>query len=103
MLAVGGKAGEAFSPSPWEWFFFAERFHYDPNWKAASAGTTNLDITTYGAWVWTNTIGMEDLTLGTSVPINWMIPAGQLPSPEKINACGSFVTEPSIIKRARIL
>jgi prepilin-type N-terminal cleavage/methylation domain-containing protein/prepilin-type processing-associated H-X9-DG protein len=72
--------------------FFGERLHYDPNWLAASAGTTNLDITTYGAWVWTNTIGMEDLTLGTEVPINWMLPPGCTGYPctdTRLNAIGS--------------
>ena len=29
VLAVGGKAGEAYSPSAWEWYFEAERFR-DP-------------------------------------------------------------------------
>ncbi len=57
--------------------FFGERYHFDPNWTAASAGTSNLAINTYGAWVWTNPTAMEDLTLGTEVPINHLIPAGQ--------------------------
>ena len=26
MLAIGGKAGEAYTPSAWEWYFEAERF-----------------------------------------------------------------------------
>jgi tetratricopeptide (TPR) repeat protein len=29
VLAVGGKPGEAYSPSAWEWYFEAERFR-DP-------------------------------------------------------------------------
>ncbi|MEP6892650.1 MAG: hypothetical protein ABI927_02620, partial [Gaiellaceae bacterium] len=26
VLAIGGRVGEAYSPSPWEWYFYAERF-----------------------------------------------------------------------------
>ena len=26
MLAIGGKPGEAYTPSAWEWYFEAERF-----------------------------------------------------------------------------
>jgi prepilin-type N-terminal cleavage/methylation domain-containing protein/prepilin-type processing-associated H-X9-DG protein len=70
--------------------FFAERFHYDPNWATASGG--GADITTYGGWVWTNPNAMEDLMLGTEVPINWMIPAGQTGfavTDPRLNAIGS--------------
>ncbi|HVS37649.1 MAG TPA: DUF1559 domain-containing protein [Gemmataceae bacterium] len=72
--------------------FFAERYHNDPNWTAASTGTSNLAITTYGAWVWTNPTAMEDLTLGTEVPINYLIPAGQTgynATDPRLNAIGS--------------
>ncbi len=73
-------------------FFFMERYHYDPRWTAAAGGGPTNDITTYGAWVWTNVNGMEDLTLGTSVPINWMIPPGgsgfSVTDP-RLNAIGS--------------
>jgi prepilin-type N-terminal cleavage/methylation domain-containing protein/prepilin-type processing-associated H-X9-DG protein len=75
--------------------FFSERHHFDRNWTAASAGTTNLDIITYGAWVWTNPTGMEDLMLGTSVPINWMIPNGCVGygcTDPRLNAIGSAHT-----------
>jgi prepilin-type N-terminal cleavage/methylation domain-containing protein/prepilin-type processing-associated H-X9-DG protein len=70
--------------------FFGERFHFDPNWKAAAGG--GLDITTYGGWVWTNGFAGEDLTLGTEVPINWMIPPGGTGfavTDPRLNAIGS--------------
>ncbi|HEX5270270.1 MAG TPA: DUF1559 domain-containing protein, partial [Gemmataceae bacterium] len=70
--------------------FFAERYHRDPNWTAAAGG--GADITTYGGWVWTNVNAMEDLTLGTSVPINWTIPAGGkgfAVTDPRLNAIGS--------------
>ncbi len=71
--------------------FFAERYHRDPNWIVA-AGAGAADITTYGGWVWTNVNAMEDLTLGTQVPINWMIPAGltgYAATDTRLNAIGS--------------
>ena len=37
VLAIGGKAGEAYSPSPWEWFFYAERFRPTEDWDDAIA------------------------------------------------------------------
>jgi tetratricopeptide (TPR) repeat protein len=37
VLAVGGKPGEAYVPSPWEWFFYAERFRPTEDWAAAIA------------------------------------------------------------------
>jgi prepilin-type N-terminal cleavage/methylation domain-containing protein/prepilin-type processing-associated H-X9-DG protein len=70
--------------------FFAERYHWDPNWAFASGG--GQDITTYGGWVWTNVYAGEDLTLGTEVPINWLIPAGQSGygvTDPRLNAIGS--------------
>jgi prepilin-type N-terminal cleavage/methylation domain-containing protein/prepilin-type processing-associated H-X9-DG protein len=72
--------------------FFAERFHRDPNWTVAAATTGTADITTFGGWVWTNPTAMEDLTLGTQVPINWMIPAGltgYAATDTRLNAIGS--------------
>ncbi len=71
--------------------FFAERYHFDPNWNFA-AGAGSLDLATYGGWVWTNVNAMEDLTLGTEVPINWKIPAGQAGfgvTDPRLNAIGS--------------
>jgi prepilin-type N-terminal cleavage/methylation domain-containing protein/prepilin-type processing-associated H-X9-DG protein len=70
--------------------FFAERYHWDPNWTFASGG--GEDITTYGGWAWTNIYAGEDLTLGTEVPINWLIPAGQQGygvTDPRLNAIGS--------------
>jgi prepilin-type N-terminal cleavage/methylation domain-containing protein/prepilin-type processing-associated H-X9-DG protein len=70
---------------------FAERYHWDPNW-AAAAGAGALDITTYGGWAWTNNFAGEDLTLGTSVPINSLIPAGGTGfavTDPRLNAIGS--------------
>jgi prepilin-type N-terminal cleavage/methylation domain-containing protein/prepilin-type processing-associated H-X9-DG protein len=72
--------------------FFGERFHFDPNWAAAAGGGATNDITTYGGWAWTNPNAMEDLTLGTSVPINWLIPAGGsgfAVTDPRLNAIGS--------------
>jgi prepilin-type N-terminal cleavage/methylation domain-containing protein/prepilin-type processing-associated H-X9-DG protein len=69
---------------------FAERSHWDPNWTTASGG--GLALNTYGGWVWTNPTAMEDLTLGTEVPINWLIPAGQTGfavTDPRLNAIGS--------------
>lgn len=37
VLAIGGKAGEAYSPSPWEWYFYAERFRPTEDWAGAVA------------------------------------------------------------------
>jgi quercetin dioxygenase-like cupin family protein len=37
VLAVGGKPGEAYAPSPWEWFFYAERYRPAEDWDAAVA------------------------------------------------------------------
>jgi prepilin-type N-terminal cleavage/methylation domain-containing protein/prepilin-type processing-associated H-X9-DG protein len=73
-------------------FFFAERYHKDNNWTAAAGGGPSNDITTYGGWVWTNVNAMEDLTLGTSVPINWLIPnggTGFAVTDPRLNAIGS--------------
>jgi prepilin-type processing-associated H-X9-DG protein len=70
--------------------FFAERYHRDRNWAYASGG--GLDITTYGGWAWTNVYTGEDVTLGTQVPINWLIPAGQTGNAVtdlRLNAIGS--------------
>jgi tetratricopeptide (TPR) repeat protein len=35
VLAIGGKAGEVYTPSPWEWFFYAERFRPGGDWPGA--------------------------------------------------------------------
>lgn len=35
VLAVGGKPGEAYSPSAWEQYFYAERFRASEDWAAA--------------------------------------------------------------------
>jgi prepilin-type N-terminal cleavage/methylation domain-containing protein/prepilin-type processing-associated H-X9-DG protein len=70
--------------------FFAERYHRDPNWTAAAGG--GQDIATYGGWAWTNIYAGEDVTLGTEVPINWLIPAGQSGysvTDSRLNAIGS--------------
>lgn len=32
VLAIGGKAGEPYSASPWEWYFYAERFRPTEDW-----------------------------------------------------------------------
>jgi quercetin dioxygenase-like cupin family protein len=37
VLAVGGRPGEAYSPSAWEWYFYAERFRADEDWEGAIA------------------------------------------------------------------
>ena len=37
VLAIGGKAGEAYSPSAWEWYFYAERFRASEDWNGAIA------------------------------------------------------------------
>jgi prepilin-type processing-associated H-X9-DG protein len=42
--------------------------------------------------VWTNVNAMEDLTLGTEVPINWLIPSGGsgfAVTDPRLNAIGS--------------
>jgi prepilin-type N-terminal cleavage/methylation domain-containing protein/prepilin-type processing-associated H-X9-DG protein len=70
--------------------FFGERFHFDPWWSFASGG--GLGIDTYGGWVWTNPNAMEDLMLGTEVPINWTIPPGKsgfAVTDPRLNAIGS--------------
>jgi prepilin-type N-terminal cleavage/methylation domain-containing protein/prepilin-type processing-associated H-X9-DG protein len=70
--------------------FFAERYHFDPNWAYATGG--GLDITTYGGWAWTNVNSCEDILLGTEVSINWLIPAGQSGysvTDPRLNAIGS--------------
>jgi prepilin-type N-terminal cleavage/methylation domain-containing protein/prepilin-type processing-associated H-X9-DG protein len=70
--------------------FFGERYHFDRNWAFASNG--GLDLATYGGWVWTNPNAMEDLLLGTQVPINWTIPPNQKGfgvTDPRLNAIGS--------------
>jgi quercetin dioxygenase-like cupin family protein len=37
VLAIGGKAGEAYTASPWEWFFYAERFRPSKDWDGGVA------------------------------------------------------------------
>jgi tetratricopeptide (TPR) repeat protein len=37
VLAVGGKPGEPYSPSAWEWYFYAERFRPSEDWDGAIA------------------------------------------------------------------
>jgi prepilin-type N-terminal cleavage/methylation domain-containing protein/prepilin-type processing-associated H-X9-DG protein len=72
--------------------FFAERYHRDVNWTTAAAPTKTADITTFGAWVWTNPTAMEDLMLATQVPINWTIPnglTGYAATDTRLNAIGS--------------
>jgi prepilin-type N-terminal cleavage/methylation domain-containing protein/prepilin-type processing-associated H-X9-DG protein len=69
--------------------FFSERYHYDPNWATAYTFKPYADITTFGAWVWTNYIGGEDLTLGTYTGINYMIPPGNTNTDKRLNAIGS--------------
>jgi prepilin-type N-terminal cleavage/methylation domain-containing protein/prepilin-type processing-associated H-X9-DG protein len=70
--------------------FFAERYHWDPNWTNASGG--GLGLNTYGGWEWTDIDSTEDMLLGTEVPINWLIPAGQTGysvTDPRLNAIGS--------------
>ena len=35
VLAIGGKPGEAFQPSAWEWFFEAEKYRPGRDWDSA--------------------------------------------------------------------
>ncbi len=35
VLAIGGKAGEPYVASPWEWYFYAERFRPTEDWDGA--------------------------------------------------------------------
>lgn len=37
VLAVGGKPGEAYTPSAWELYFYAERFRATEDWEGAIA------------------------------------------------------------------
>jgi mannose-6-phosphate isomerase-like protein (cupin superfamily) len=37
VLAIGGKPGEAYTPSAWEWYFYAERFRASEDWDGAIA------------------------------------------------------------------
>jgi len=37
VLAIGGRPGEAYAPSPWEWYFYAERFRPGEDWDEAIA------------------------------------------------------------------
>jgi tetratricopeptide (TPR) repeat protein len=37
VLAIGGKVGESYSPSPWEWYFYAERFRPSKDWDGGVA------------------------------------------------------------------
>jgi tetratricopeptide (TPR) repeat protein len=37
VLAIGGKAGERYVASPWEWYFYAERFRPTEDWDGAVA------------------------------------------------------------------
>ena len=40
VLAIGGKPGEPYSPSAWEWYFYAERFRPSRDWDGAVAELT---------------------------------------------------------------
>lgn len=37
VLAIGGKAGEPYSASPWEWYFYAERYRPAKDWAGGIA------------------------------------------------------------------
>ena len=37
VLAIGGKAGEPYTASPWEWYFYAERFRPTEDWDGGVA------------------------------------------------------------------
>jgi len=37
VLAIGGKAGEPYSASPWEWYFYAERYRPGKDWDGGIA------------------------------------------------------------------
>jgi tetratricopeptide (TPR) repeat protein len=37
VLAIGGKAGAPYSASPWEWYFYAERFRPSKDWDGGIA------------------------------------------------------------------
>jgi len=37
VLAIGGKAGEPYSASAWEWYFYAERFRPTEDWAGGIA------------------------------------------------------------------
>jgi prepilin-type processing-associated H-X9-DG protein/prepilin-type N-terminal cleavage/methylation domain-containing protein len=50
--------------------FFGERYHRDPTFDLL-AGTP---LNTYGGWAWANVYAMEDQTLSSQAPINYMIP-----------------------------
>jgi prepilin-type N-terminal cleavage/methylation domain-containing protein/prepilin-type processing-associated H-X9-DG protein len=50
--------------------FFGERYHFDPTFDRLSGSPLN----TYGGWAWANVYAMEDQTLSSQAPINYMIP-----------------------------
>jgi prepilin-type N-terminal cleavage/methylation domain-containing protein/prepilin-type processing-associated H-X9-DG protein len=50
--------------------FFGERYHRDPTFDMLSGSPLN----TYGGWAWANVYAMEDQTLSSQAPINYMIP-----------------------------
>jgi prepilin-type N-terminal cleavage/methylation domain-containing protein/prepilin-type processing-associated H-X9-DG protein len=64
--------------------FFGERNHYDPNFDALSALLGSSPLSTFGGWAWANDNSMEDVTLSTRVPINYMTPAGLTADPTYI-------------------
>ena len=37
VLAIGGRPGEPYAPSAWEWYFYAERFRAGEDWAGAIA------------------------------------------------------------------
>jgi prepilin-type processing-associated H-X9-DG protein len=53
-------------------FMFGERNHRDPNFDAL----TGNSLKTYGGWAWANVYSMEDHTLSSQAPINYLIPNG---------------------------
>jgi prepilin-type N-terminal cleavage/methylation domain-containing protein/prepilin-type processing-associated H-X9-DG protein len=48
-------------------FFFGERWHYDPIYKA---------IETTGGWAWSSYLSHQDYILSTPVPVNYLVPTG---------------------------
>lgn len=48
-------------------FFFGERWHYDPIYKA---------IETNGGWAWSSYLSHQDYIFSTPVPVNYLVPPG---------------------------
>jgi prepilin-type N-terminal cleavage/methylation domain-containing protein/prepilin-type processing-associated H-X9-DG protein len=75
---------------------FGERKRYDPIYNLIYGKTNGEDFSNRSGWAWANNLAGFDSLFGTSVPINWMMPANITADPGfiyedmRFQAFGSF-------------